>query len=124
MKKIAIPTADGMLFQHFGHCPEFTFITVENNQITGTEVLPAPTHEHGSHPKFLAEQGCTDVIAGGLGDHAVQLLRQAGIEVHAGAPAKPATEVVSEFLAGTLAYGDGSCHHDGCGKHHHDIGEK
>ena len=33
---------------------------------------------------FLAAEGCTDVVCGRLGQGAVQMLMQLGIEVHAG----------------------------------------
>jgi len=47
------------------------------------------------------------------------MLNQLGIQVHAGAPAIPIQELLSEYLGGTIIYGDGTCHHDGCGGHHH-----
>lgn len=42
------------------------------------------------------------------------------IQVHAGAPAIEVEEVLKMFLDGSITYGDGSCHHDGCGGHHHE----
>ncbi len=119
MQKIALPTERNILCQHFGHCPEFTIVTIENGQILGAVVLPAPMHEHGSHPNFLAEHGCTDVIAGGIGEHAVHLLTKVGIRLHAGAPAAPVMDVVRSFVDGTIIYGSGECNHKGCGGHHH-----
>ena len=70
-------------------------------------------------PRFLAAEGCTDVLCGGLGQGAVQMLDQLGIEVHAGAPALPVEQVLAMYLNDTIEYGDGTCHHDGCGGHHH-----
>ncbi|MBQ3739532.1 MAG: NifB/NifX family molybdenum-iron cluster-binding protein [Bacteroidales bacterium] len=75
----------------------------------------APEHEHGAMPRFLAAEGCTDVICGGIGGGAVQLLNQLGISLHGGAPTMPVDEIVSRYLAGTLIYGDATCHHDNCG---------
>ena len=120
MLKIAIPSNEGMLWPHFGKAPTVTIFIVEDNKVKDTEVLQAPEHEHGAMPRFLAEKGCTDVVCGGLGPGAVNMLEQLGIKVHAGAPALPVEEVISMFLDGTIVYGDGSCHHDGCGGHHHD----
>jgi len=116
LQKIAIPTNDGKLWAHFGKAPQVTIFTVENNQVKDSVVVPAPEHEHGAMPRFLAAQGCTDVVCGGLGGGAVNLLQQLNIRVHAGAPALPVEEVIKMFLDGTIVYGDGSCHHDGCGK--------
>ncbi len=118
-QKIAIPTNNGALWPHFGKAPQVTIVTVEDGQVKETIVLDAPDHEHGAMPRFIAAQGCTDVLCGGLGGGAVNMLNQLGIEVHAGAPAIPIEELLSQYLGGTIIYGDGSCHHDGCGGHHH-----
>ena len=50
---------------------------------------------------------------------AVQLLNQLGIRLHGGAPTLPVDEIVSRYLAGTMIYGDATCHHDNCGGDHH-----
>jgi len=118
-QKIAIPTNDGVLWPHFGKAPQVTIVTIEDGQVKETIVLDAPEHEHGAMPRFIAAHGCTDVLCGGLGGGAVNMLNQLGIEVHAGAPAIPVAELLSQYLGGTIIYGDGSCHHDGCGGHHH-----
>ena len=66
---------------------------------------------------FLTEQGCTDVLCGGLGQGAVNMLNQLGIRIHAGAPELPVEQVLAMFLNGTIVYGDPSCHHH-CEGHH------
>ena len=118
-QKIAIPTNEGQLWPHFGKAPQVTIVTVEDGQVRETVVMQAPEHAHGAMPRFLAAEGCTDVVCGGLGQGAIQMLMQLGIEVHAGAPALPVNQVLSMYLSDTIVYGDGSCHHDGCGGHHH-----
>ncbi len=118
-QKIAIPTNNGNLWPHFGKAPQVTIVTVEDGKVKESIVLEAPEHEHGAMPRFIAAQGCTDVLCGGLGGGAVNMLNQLGIQVHAGAPALPVQEVLAQYLGGTIVYGDGSCHHDGCGGHHH-----
>ncbi|MCR5395581.1 MAG: DUF134 domain-containing protein [Bacteroidales bacterium] len=119
-QKIAIPTNDGVLFPHFGKAPQVTIVTVQDGKVTESVVLEAPEHEHGAMPKFIAAQACTDVLCGGLGAGAVNMLNQLGIQVHAGAPAIDVEQLLQQYLGGTIVYGDGSCHHDGCGDHHHD----
>ncbi len=118
-QKIAIPTNEGMLWPHFGKAPQVTIVTVEEGEVKETVVKQAPEHEHGAMPRFIAAEGCTDVLCGGLGQGAIQLLDELGIAIHAGAPELPVEEVLSMFLNGSIEYGDGSCHHDGCGGHHH-----
>ncbi|MCR5130137.1 MAG: DUF134 domain-containing protein, partial [Prevotella sp.] len=118
-QKIAIPTKDGVLFPHFGKAPQVTIVSVVEGKVTETVVFQAPEHEHGAMPRFIASHRCTDVLCGGLGGGAVNLLNQLGIQVHAGAPEIPVQELLAQYLGGTITYGDGTCHHDGCGDHHH-----
>ena len=117
-QRIAIPSNEGILWQHFGKAPQVTIFNVEDGKIIDSKVLQAPEHEHGAMPRFLAEQGCTDVLCGGLGMGAVNMLNQLGIRIHAGAPELPVEQVMSMFLNGTIVYGDPSCHHH-CEGHHH-----
>jgi len=118
-QKIAIPTHDGNLWQHFGKAPYVTIVTLEENVVKECIVKKAPPHEHGAMPRFLAAEGCTDVVCGGLGAGAVNMLNQLGIAVHAGAPSLPVEQVLQMYLNNTLEFGDGTCHHDGCGGQHH-----
>lgn len=116
-QKIAIPTSEGKLWQHFGKAPEVTFVIVEDGKVKETVVMQAPENEHGAMPKFIAAQDATDVLCGGLGQGAVNMLNQLGIQVHGGAPTIAIEEVVSQYLGGTIVYGDSSCHHH-CDHHH------
>ena len=118
-QRIALPSDEGILWQHFGKAPQVTIFDVEDGKIVDSKVLQAPEHEHGAMPKFLAEQGCTDVLCGGLGQGAINMLNQLGIRIHAGAPELPVEQVLAMFLNGTIVYGDPSCHHH-CEGHHHD----
>ncbi len=121
-QKIAIPTADGFLWPHFGKAPQVTFVTVEDGKVIETETLTAPEHAHGAMPRFMAAQGATDILCGGLGAGAVEVIRQLGLNLHAGAPAIAVEEVVKMYLDGTIVYGDSSCHHH-CSGHDHDRKE-
>ena len=82
IQRIAIPTNEGILWQHFGKAPQVTIFDVKDGKIVDSKVLQAPEHEHGAMPRFLAEQGCTDVLCGGLGQGAVNMLNQLGIRIH------------------------------------------
>lgn len=115
--KIAIPTAEGRLFPHFGKAPQVTVFDVEDKVVKNKEVLTSPEHAHGAMPRFLHGLGVTDVICGGLGAGAVNLLTELGIPIHGGAPAEEVDKVMNDYLAGTLTYGDSTCHHDACDGH-------
>ncbi len=111
--KIAIPTADGKLNLHFGHCRAFSLIDVDlqTKQIVQSTEIPAPKHEPGVLPRFLGEQGVNMIIAGGMGMSAQNLFMAQGIEVIIGAPAKTPEELVADYLTGSLVSGENVCDH-------------
>ena len=111
--KIAIPTVNGMLCQHFGHSDQFAVLTVdtEKKTISTSQLMSPPPHEPGVLPRWLQEQGVTVVIAGGMGQRAQQLLREYGIEVLVGAPQGSPEQIVQTYLKGSLQTGDNLCDH-------------
>jgi len=74
-------------------------------------MVTPPPHEPGVLPKWLAEQGVTTIIAGGMGQRAQGLFTQAGVSVSVGAPNLAPGELVKKYLAGTLVTGDNVCDH-------------
>ncbi|WP_372772306.1 NifB/NifX family molybdenum-iron cluster-binding protein [Mangrovibacterium sp.] len=111
MRKIAIPTENGVLSTHFGHCKQFTLIDVSENSITSETVVEAPPHEPGLLPKWLAEKGVSEIISGGIGQKAINLFNANKIVVHSGAPNKLAKELVSDLLKNELITGVNACDH-------------
>jgi len=111
--KIAIPLADGSLSLHFGHCHSFALVEVdpETKKILGRQDLPAPPHQPGLLPAWLAERGANVIIAGGMGQRAQGLFAQHGIQVVVGAAAETPEALVSDYLAGTLTSGMNFCDH-------------
>ena len=59
MKKLfAVPTENGALCAHFGHCEKFAIIETEDQKIIGENYLAPPAHEPGvawdrEHSSFL-----------------------------------------------------------------------
>ena len=106
--KICISSDSGIVSAHFGRAPEFTFITIENNEVVEKEVLQNPGHTVGSIPKFVNDQGAKCMIAGGMGPRAVDFFNQYGIEVIMGVSGK-IDDVVREILDGTLEGGESLC---------------
>ncbi len=111
--RIAIPIANGTLCMHFGHCERFALIDVDpgTRKIMGREDVAAPAHQPGLLPPWLAERGATFVIAGGMGQRAIALFNQQGIQVLVGAPALAPETLVEEYLAGRLQGGQNVCDH-------------
>jgi predicted Fe-Mo cluster-binding NifX family protein len=114
--KIAIPIAQGKLCQHFGHCEEFVFIEVDENtkKIIKKEAVTGPEHAPGIIPPWVAKQGATLILAGGMGERAQLLFAQQGIEVLTGCPSQEPQKVVEEYLNGTLVQGINGCDHGHC----------
>jgi len=111
--RIAIPTANGALAMHFGHCEQFTLVDVdlEEKTILKIEAIDAPEHQPGLLPPWLAQRGAEVIIAGGMGMRAQNLFAEQNIKVIVGAPASDPKSIVDEYLGGTLQTGENICDH-------------
>ena len=112
MKKFfAIPTENEKLCAHFGHCEKFAIVETENQVITGSEYITPPVHQPGVYPKFLAEQGVSVIISGGMGQKAQDLFAQNNIEVCMGIDAESPEKLVEKYLKNELKTGQNQCDH-------------
>lgn len=112
IKKIAVPVDEtGNLDGHFGHCKFFEIITVQENKIVSQEKVVPPPHEPGVLPKWLADMGATDIIAGGMGHKAIQIFNFNNVNVFVGAPQLPAVDLANGFLGGTIEFNANYCDH-------------
>ena len=109
--RIAVPTAQGTLCPHFGHCEQFAIVDVDEGEIVKTEYQTPPPHEPGVLPAWLHELGANVIICGGMGMRAQQLFAQNDIQVVYGAPSIPPEEVILAHLEGSLVTGDNICDH-------------
>lgn len=111
--RIAIPLAQGKLSAHFGHCEQFALIDADRAQkkIAGMETVEAPDHQPGLLPRWLAERGVNVVIAGGMGQRAIALFEQQGIEVRVGSPTDSPEQLARLYLDGNLPEGENVCDH-------------
>lgn len=109
---------NGNLCAHFGHCQYFAIVKVENNQVVDIRELTPPEHVPGLYPRWVAGFGATDVIAGGMGQKAIDLFNQQNINAFVGAPIKGAKELVEDFINGRLSLTANYCNHD----HGHEHG--
>jgi predicted Fe-Mo cluster-binding NifX family protein len=109
--KIAIPTAEGLLAMHFGHCSSFRIMEVQDDKIVSDEDHAAPPHQPGLLPRWLGEKGVDLIIAGGMGRRAQDLFEQAGVKVLVGAPAGDPAQIVRSYLGDELETGDNICAH-------------
>jgi Mrp family chromosome partitioning ATPase/predicted Fe-Mo cluster-binding NifX family protein len=112
MEVYAVPTQDGVLCAHFGHCEKFTLVEAgDGGEPTVKEVCDAPPHEPGLLPRWLADKGVKTVIAGGMGARAQEIFAESGVKVVCGAPPLDPLQVVKRFVDGTLEVGDNVCDH-------------
>jgi predicted Fe-Mo cluster-binding NifX family protein len=111
--KIAIPLAGGQLSAHFGHCEKFALIEADpaEKKILGREDVDSPPHEPGLLPKWLGEKGADVIIAGGMGQRALQLFAAQNITVVVGAPSGTPEDIAAAFLQGTLPSVGNICDH-------------
>ncbi len=117
-KLFAVPTENGKLCEHFGHCEKFAVIEIEDDKIIREEYLTPPEHIPGLYPKFLSDMGVSTVIAGGMGQKARDIFAMNNIEVFTGIDAIEPVRLVGSYLKKELISTDSSCGHD----HDHDHG--
>lgn len=110
-KKLAIPLEGETLSGHFGHSGQFAFYEIEDDKIVSSSLQIPPPHEHGSIPNWLVENQVTDVLAGGMGPKAIDILNNNKINVFVGVETGSSENLASDFVRGNLKYGNNSCHH-------------
>ncbi len=110
-KRIAVPTENGILCSHFGHCESFYIADVENNEIVSSNFVKPPKHEPGVYPAWVKEQGVSEVICGGIGERAQALFAQQNIKLHIGAKNKNVEDLIRDLISGKLETGQNICDH-------------
>lgn len=118
--KIAVTYQEGQIFQHFGHTEQFKIYTVENGNVTSSEVVNTCGSGHGALAGFLMQQGVDTLICGGIGGGAQTALAESGIRLYGGVSGS-ADEAVQKLLEGSLNFNPNvhCSHHD----HEHGTGE-
>ena len=118
MTKIALPSRDGQVDAHFGHCGYFTVLTIgPDKAIVGEETFapPASCGCRSNLVEDLLAMGVSALIAGNMGQGAVDKLRKAGLTVVRGASG-PVHAAARAWLDGQLVDQDELCHSHDC--HH------
>jgi Mrp family chromosome partitioning ATPase/predicted Fe-Mo cluster-binding NifX family protein len=110
--KFAVPTNEGKLCAHFGHCEAFALIDTDaaGKVVNETYVTPPP-HEPGLLPPWLSQQGVNCIIAGGMGSRAKDLFAAQGVNVITGAQGENPKDIVEQYLKGVLQTGANTCDH-------------
>ncbi len=111
--KIALPTRENYIDGHFGHCEYYTVFTIDDSskEILNQEIIASP---QGCGCKSniattLGEMGVSLLLAGNMGEGAVNVLSRAGIEVVRGCSGD-VKEVALSWLAGSVIDSGEMCH--------------
>ncbi|MDD5259014.1 MAG: NifB/NifX family molybdenum-iron cluster-binding protein [bacterium] len=106
--KIAISTDGEFVSAHFGRCPSFTLIDIEDGKVTKKTTVANPGHQPGAIPQFLHQQGVNCIVAGGMGMRAVSFFEEYGIKTIVGVSGK-IDEVIEQLIKGVLKGGESLC---------------
>jgi predicted Fe-Mo cluster-binding NifX family protein len=106
--RCVISTDGGRVSAHFGRCPEFTVVDIENGEVKKTEVIANPGHSPGYLPEYLAGMKAECIIAGGMGQMAVSLFNEKNIKPVAGVTGS-VSEVIEKLKNGTLEGAESLC---------------
>lgn len=111
--KIALPSRQNVIDDHFGHCEYFTIYTIDNNnkEIIGHETIasPAGCGCKSNIAQILSEMDVKVMLAGNMGDGAVRVLNNSGIDVIRGCSGD-VQAVALKWLEGSLMDSGDSCH--------------
>lgn len=121
--KIAIPTRNHIVDNHFGHCEYYTIFTIdENKQIicTETQASPEGCGCKSNIASVLEDKGVNLMLAGNMGEGAKNTLEAHRIQVIRGCTG-PVEAVIKDWLQGKISDSGEACrHHDEqeCSSHH------
>ncbi|MDO9513217.1 MAG: NifB/NifX family molybdenum-iron cluster-binding protein [Elusimicrobiota bacterium] len=110
--RCVISTDGDMVSAHFGRCPEFTVVDIENGEVQKTEVIPNPGHNPGYLPEYFGSMKADCIIAGGMGQMALGLFAAKKIKPIVGVTGSVA-EVIEKLKKGTLEGAESLCNPGG-----------
>ena len=116
--KIAVPTRDGVIDDHFGHCAYYTIFDIENNEIVATSRLDSPEGCgcKSNIASVMQEMGIEIMLAGNMGQGAKNKLESHNIQVIRGCKGN-IEMVVRAYLIGLIKDSGEGCSHHECGSH-------
>lgn len=106
--KIAISTDGENVSSHFGRCPSFTIVEIENGELLSKEVVNNPGHHPGYLPQFFSDMEVKYIIAGGVGRRATGFFNEMGIETIVGVAGR-VDDVINKMLKGELKGAESFC---------------
>jgi predicted Fe-Mo cluster-binding NifX family protein len=95
---------DSTISHHFGRCPFFVLVDLEDTQIKEAQAIPNPfyaAHQPGQVPAFINSQEADVMLAGGMGAKAISFFEQHGIRTVTGAQGT-VRSALEDYLGGGL----------------------
>lgn len=117
--KIAVPTRNNMIDDHFGHCDHYTLFTIEQGAVIERTTLPSPQGCgcKSNIASTLEELGVSVMLAGNMGEGAKNKLESHNIKVIRGCSGM-VESVVEAYIKGFVFDSGVGCHaHDCADKH-------
>lgn len=122
--RYAITTEHNQVFQHFGKCPSFLLIDMEDGRVVHKELLDAHGSGHSALVTLLKNASVDTLVCGGIGQGARDALAQVQIQLISGAQGH-VDIIVNKLSKGTLEDDpSGMCNHHheeeaghSCGEH-------
>lgn len=113
--KIAVPTRDGVVDDHFGHCAYYTIFAVEADGSLSSTTLPSPEGCgcKSNIASVLQAEGVRVMLAGNMGAGAKNVLERHGIKVIRGQRGE-VEQLVRDYLAGQVHDSGEACDHHDC----------
>ena len=108
--KIAVATDDNMgldaiVSHHFGRCPYYIVVDVDDDEIKDVEAVKNPFYEsHGQSgevPNFIHSLGVEVIISGGMGPKAIGFFQQLGVKAFTGASGIVG-DVIKNYISGQI----------------------
>ncbi|KPJ72305.1 dinitrogenase iron-molybdenum cofactor [candidate division TA06 bacterium DG_78] len=106
--RIAISTDGDFVSAHFGRCPAFTIVEIENGKIVKQESIENPGHQPGFIPQFLHQRGVECIICGGMGRRATSFFSEYGIQTILGVSGT-VNDTLEKLQKGTLEGSESLC---------------
>jgi len=116
--KVAVPTRGSVVDDHFGHCEYFTIFNVENNEVQSKERQDSPVGCgcKSNIASILQEKGVEVMLAGNMGQGAVNVLNASNISVVRGCSGD-IDKLVAQWIDGKIKDQHILCDHHDCDNH-------
>jgi predicted Fe-Mo cluster-binding NifX family protein len=106
--RVSISTDGDNVAEHFGRCPSYTIVDIEDNKVIDTQLIDNPGHMPGAIPQLMNELDVDVMIAGGMGPRAINFFNDYEIQTVVGIQGK-IDDVIKALLDGTLKGAESLC---------------